>query len=452
MNNWDKIWIKKGKEETNNLNILNGFNVNNINYKTKDLVNYIIKICGIKKKDSILEIGAGAGRLGKFFLEKNYNYNAIEKSYSLVNKFKLLVNKDKIKHSSGENIPYQDNSYDIVFCWSVVQYLNNISQFKIFMNEMVRVSKRVIFIGDVYEQLENVDNKNYTYKLSNLKHLNIPKKYFYNKKNINITLDIKSCYIEKKYNSSPTRYNVILNIDKSIKHLTILKQFFSKKDIENIKKEIEFLEKQSDKKNYIRKYYEYQNEDILSRIEYFVNYSKIMKNISNIFFNNQKYILMKDKINFKYPDGEGFKPHQDITSGWRKYGKKHFTVAIPIVDTYIKNGCLWFADINCDKMLTKEFTDLDYSIVEKNLYKPIITSIGDIIIFDSYIPHKSFINMTDKKRIILFFTYVLIDNDNIKDDIYECYHEDKFKSVPPNIYRDKDLNIKYRSGNTNAKR
>ena len=50
MNNWDNIWLKKGQEKTDDLHVLNGFDINNINYTTKDLVNYIIKICDIKKK------------------------------------------------------------------------------------------------------------------------------------------------------------------------------------------------------------------------------------------------------------------------------------------------------------------------------------------------------------------------------------------------------------------
>ena len=70
MNNWDKIWIKKGKEETNNLNILNGFNVNNINYKTKDLVNYIIKICGIKKKRFYFRNWCWGRKIRKIFFRK----------------------------------------------------------------------------------------------------------------------------------------------------------------------------------------------------------------------------------------------------------------------------------------------------------------------------------------------------------------------------------------------
>ena len=71
-----------------------------------------------------------------------------------------------------------------------------------------------------------------------------------------------------------------------------------------------------------------------------------------------------------------------------------------------------------------------------------------IIIFDSFVPHKSFINKTKKSRKILFFTYSY--NENKINTMYEDYHRDKFLVVPPDIYRLK--NKKYRSGNTFKKR
>ena len=79
------------------MTILNGFDINNINDNSINLVDKIINNCNININDSILEIGCGAGRLGKIFLEKNYNYYGLEKSSSLVDKFKNLVNKNKIK-------------------------------------------------------------------------------------------------------------------------------------------------------------------------------------------------------------------------------------------------------------------------------------------------------------------------------------------------------------------
>tara|TARA_Y100000816_G_C25588731_1_gene316235 strand:- start:16 stop:522 length:507 start_codon:yes stop_codon:yes gene_type:complete len=164
-----------------------------------------------------------------------------------------------------------------------------------------------------------------------------------------------------------------------------------------------------------------------------------MKKLSQDLIKNKNLFLMKDKINFKYPLGDGFIEHQDISAGWHKYGKKHITIAIPLTITTIDNGCLWVADINCKKQLTEDFTNLNNSIVSNSLYKSIETNIGDIFMFDSFLPHKSFKNNTDKPRKILYFTYTDTDK-------YEIYHNDKFKVVPPDFYRDK--NKKYKSNNT----
>ena len=231
---------------------------------------------------------------------------------------------------------------------------------------------------------------------------------------------------------------------------SLIKQYFSNNDIDNIIEEVNRLKLLPDiKDNKIWKYYEYNDNSKLSRIEHFVNSSKKLKNISNMFFNNNSnYVLMKDKLNFKYPNGEGFIEHQDIAAGWGKYGSNHISIAIPLCDTTIENGCLYFADIGINKILTEEFTDLTDNIVHPKHYKSYPTKKGDIIIFDSFIPHKSYINKSNSERNILYFTYTF-NNKNIKN-LYEDYHSDKFKNCPPDIY--KDINIKYRSGNTYVKR
>ena len=226
--------------------------------------------------------------------------------------------------------------------------------------------------------------------------------------------------------------------------LQVIKNYFSNDQINELNIEINKLIKSTDIKNYIWKYYDGSNNANISRIEYFIKYSDKLKNISESFFKNSNYILMKDKINFKHVNGEGFVAHQDITAGWNKYGLNHITVAIPLQDTTIENGCLFFANMNIDKMLTPEFTNLSDDIIPPENYKPCLTNCGDIIIFDSFIPHKSFINKSKNIRSIIYFTYVL--NNNKFDNAYEKYHEDKFINNPPDIYKEK--NISYRSNNT----
>ena len=227
----------------------------------------------------------------------------------------------------------------------------------------------------------------------------------------------------------------------------LLRNLFSINEIKKIKDEVYKLEKKKNSKNYIWKYYE-KDINKISRIEYFVNYNKFLKNLSEskkikdlIGFDS---FLFKDKINFKYSFGEEFKAHQDITANWDKYCNNHITIGIPLQDTNLKNGCLFFAK-NPKKKLTDTFTNLPFSLVPESDYKPIETKKGDIIIFDSYIPHLSYINKSDSSRIILYFTYTNKKHGNL----YEQYYKDKFLNVPPDIYRKKDK--KYRSNNDHNK-
>lgn len=224
----------------------------------------------------------------------------------------------------------------------------------------------------------------------------------------------------------------------------VIKNIFTYDEIQQIKIEITSLEKEIDVKNYIWKYYEQDGN--LNRIEYFIKYNtnlkklsiseKIVDEVTKLM--GEDVVLFKDKINYKYHNGEEFKAHQDITAGWGKYSNKHITFTIPLCDVNKENGGLYFGDKQTES-LTENFNDLD---VEMN-YELVNLNLGDVVLFDSYVPHKSLKNKTKYPRPILFFTYTpKSDGDN-----YENYHLDKFKKVPPDIH--KEVGKLYRSGNTN---
>ena len=207
------------------------------------------------------------------------------------------------------------------------------------------------------------------------------------------------------------------------------------------------LENKEDKKDFIWKFYE-KDINRINRIEYFTKYDKYFYELAhsdNILkisedLLGEKPILFKDKINFKYPEGEGFKAHQDISAGWGKYTNKHVTIAIPLCDTKNDNGCIYFGP-KMTHMQTDYFQDINSDDI--NLEK-VETQKGDIICFDSYVAHASYKNHSNNKRIIIFFTYTPFND----GDYYEIYHADKFKKVPPDIFKIKGK--KYRSGNSNS--
>ena len=226
----------------------------------------------------------------------------------------------------------------------------------------------------------------------------------------------------------------------------VLKSFFSSSQIEEVLLTIKKLEEQADRKDYIWKYYD-NNSATLSRIEYFINYDYGLRQLSSLpniltevsVLMGEPVVLFKDKINFKYPGSEGFVPHQDISAGWGNYCSKHITVAIPLSDTTIDNGCIYFGPRH-----TTQLTDMFEDLNDDVQLSPISTEKGDIILFDSYVPHASYSNNSKDPRCILFFTYTPASCGSF----YEAYHADKFKNVPPDIHKIKGK--KYRSGNSNS--
>ena len=200
---WDIIWQKKGSEDSDNLNKLSGFD---LHYDDDDIshkhVEMIIDNCNISKDEKILEVGCGAGRLGNIFLKKDYDYFGLEKSSSLVSKFKKLIDENKVDIMNDNKIPFEDNTFDIVFCYSVIQYLKDEDSFTSFLNEMLRISKKMVGIYDLetLDSTKNMRNK-YIYDVP-LEHLCISKEYFKN---------IGGVSFNNLHVSKSTRYNAIVN-------------------------------------------------------------------------------------------------------------------------------------------------------------------------------------------------------------------------------------------------
>ena len=160
MTKWDEIWERKGNEQ-GNLDSLNGFEREGLNQDSKIIVEYILNQSRLKddKKAKILEFGCGAGRLSQWFLKDGYDYMAIEKSNSLIEKYKNNFSPETILPSTLP-LPFEDNSFDLVFTYSVLQYVDDI---KSILMELLRVSRKVVFLGDIegYDHTQNYDQNLY---------------------------------------------------------------------------------------------------------------------------------------------------------------------------------------------------------------------------------------------------------------------------------------------------
>jgi len=88
---------------------------------------------------------------------------------------------------------------------------------------------------------------------------------------------------------------------------------------------------------------------------YHQNFNKLfdedrMKGIVSQLFAEES-VLFQEKINFKMPDGDGFRAHQDVQAGWDNYAALHITALLSIDPCTEENGCLEMASSQHDKGL-----------------------------------------------------------------------------------------------------
>ena len=185
---------------------------------------------------------------------------------------------------------------------------------------------------------------------------------------------------------------------------------------------------------------------LLSRIEnlepYHAGFSKIftsdrMQGVVSELFGEQS-VLFKDKINFKMPGSDGFKAHQDVQAGWDTYASLHITALVSIDPSTRENGCLELASgFHKQGLIGESWKPLPEDELD---YVPVPTDPGDAVFFDSYTPHRSDPNMTDKARRVLYVTY----NRLSEGDSRNQYYADKRLSYPPDCEREPDKQYVFR--------
>jgi len=141
----------------------------------------------------------------------------------------------------------------------------------------------------------------------------------------------------------------------------------------------------------------------------------------------ESMILYKEKVNYKYPSAGGYVAHQDAPA--YQEVDYHVTALVSIDDAPEESGCLEFAA--GWRANDKQFYGLnDRGVindeeVSKLNFVPAPTKAGDVVIFSSYIPHRSARNSTENPRRVLYATF----NEEGKGDFRKEYYTNKLKKM-----------------------
>ncbi|MFT5708778.1 MAG: ectoine hydroxylase-related dioxygenase (phytanoyl-CoA dioxygenase family), partial [Oceanospirillaceae bacterium] len=158
------------------------------------------------------------------------------------------------------------------------------------------------------------------------------------------------------------------------------------------------------------------------------------------------FVLFKDKCNEKNPGGGAFDPHQDVIAYDHFNPKYHVTVAIFLDDATLENGCLYFpkdylkdlAKLDTKRVVTKvgerpvlasnvggpKHGAIEQSVSDQLQWQAIPARSGDLVIFDSYIPHYSDKNNSLNSRRAMFFTFNAAQDGDYYDAYYDMKHRE----------------------------
>lgn len=144
-------------------------------------------------------------------------------------------------------------------------------------------------------------------------------------------------------------------------------------------------------------------------------------------------LLFKEKVNYKLPGCRPDKLHQDQAAGWNVYGTFYISMGIVVDENRKDNAALSFMQSGNyeKKLMTEEWQPLseeDPPYAPADEYVLLEADPGDVIFFDSYVPHGSPANTSDRSRRNIFLTF----NRKSDGDLRAKYYADKWASYPPN--------------------
>lgn len=163
----------------------------------------------------------------------------------------------------------------------------------------------------------------------------------------------------------------------------------------------------------------------------FLNSEAVLQVLSALM--GEPAVLYKEKINFKLPGGAGYGAHQD-TPAFGTFGHTvHITMMVPVDDAHPDNGCLEMVrDHPRGTMLAQaEDGTIDPTVANALSWTPLPARRGDLVFFDSFVPHRSAANQSPRPRRALYVTY----NKAAEGDYRNAYFRQKRTAFPPECER-----------------
>lgn len=163
-NNWHKLFNKKNfgyntkskKVSLRPYDLTKVIFINLTRKRFKKITFFFQKKINLKKNENLLDFGSGNGSFLLYFQKKAKKLYSIEISKPLINFQRKFLKRTKFISANPNDVNFfkkiKNNEVDITIANSVFQYFKSEKYCKDVLTEMIRVTKKVIFIYDIKDK------------------------------------------------------------------------------------------------------------------------------------------------------------------------------------------------------------------------------------------------------------------------------------------------------------
>ncbi|KAL9066621.1 MAG: hypothetical protein Q9161_007451 [Pseudevernia consocians] len=139
-------------------------------------------------------------------------------------------------------------------------------------------------------------------------------------------------------------------------------------------------------------------------------------------------LLFKEKINYKFSGSGGFAPHLDSTAYTHIRKIKHLTILLAVDAATMENGGLEVVSGSheMDVPINGKDNCIEPEWVAGATWTPCELQAGEMLVFGSYLAHRSGANKSSRDRRAVYATY----NCKAEGDLHEEYYRDRAKEWP----------------------
>ncbi|KAF5586155.1 epoxidase subunit A [Fusarium subglutinans] len=139
-------------------------------------------------------------------------------------------------------------------------------------------------------------------------------------------------------------------------------------------------------------------------------------------------LLFKEKINYKLSGSGGFAPHIDAVAYTHIKDVKHLTILLSVDPSNIRNGGLEVVDGSHEMNvpINKATNCIESTWVDSQTWTPVELEAGELLVFTSYLAHRSGANKSSSDRKAIYATY----NRACEGDLRQGYYEHRKQEWP----------------------